>query len=98
MLELSFGFTRNRDTCILGFDEDRSSRRLDCLSEVSSETLVPAAPQRRLVRNRLELQFLAESRSVIEVVDECSFVLPPMEFFQNNTRKRVSTLYRIELS
>jgi len=38
--KLSFRFTRNRDTCILGFDEDRSSRRLDCLPEVSGETLV----------------------------------------------------------
>jgi hypothetical protein len=80
--KLSLRFTRNRDTRILGFDEDRSSRRLDCLPEVSGETLVPAAPQRRLVWDRLESQLLAEVRAVIEVVDECCFVLPPVEFLQ----------------
>lgn len=51
--ELSVRFTRDRDTRALGVDEDRLSGRLDGPAELACETLVLAAPQRRLVWYRL---------------------------------------------
>lgn len=65
----SLWFTRNRDTSILGVDEDRSSGRLACLTEVRREASVPAAPQCRLVRNRLQTQLFAELRTATEALD-----------------------------
>jgi hypothetical protein len=85
--KLSLRATWTRDTRILGFDQDRASRCLDRLPEACGETLVPAAPRCRLVWNRLEIKLLAEVRAVIEEVDECCFVLPPVEFFQNKHPK-----------
>lgn len=77
----SLWFTRNRDTRILGFDEDRSSGRLDCLTEVRREASVPAAPQCRLVRNRLQTQLFAEVRTAIEALDKRCLVVPSMDIF-----------------
>ena len=54
VLELLFRVTGNRDTCVLGFDEDRSSRRLDCLTEVGTEALVPTPPECRLIGDGIE--------------------------------------------
>ena len=81
ILKFPFRFTRSSDTRVLGFDEDRSSGSLDCLTQVRCEALVPTAPECRLVWDRLETQLFAELRAVDEVSDERCFVAPPMEFF-----------------
>ncbi len=60
MSKLSLWFMRNRDTCILGLDEDRSSSCLNRPAKTRCEAVVPTAPQRRLVRDHLKAESLAE--------------------------------------
>ncbi|GAB3324726.1 hypothetical protein GCM10027355_26280 [Haloplanus salinarum] len=82
ILQVSFWFAWHSDIRILGFDEDRSSRRLHCLTEGSGEPLVPTPPKCRRVGNRFQIKVLMYFWRGFEVFDKGRFVGPPVEFFQ----------------
>ncbi len=84
----SVWLSRDCDACILGLDEDCSRCGLDCVLEICSEAMVPAAPQRRLVRHRLQTQPITEIGVLGEVFDEGSVVVPAMAFFQQEQAKQ----------
>ena len=79
---LSFWLMRNRGTRVLGFDEVRSSCCLNGVLEIGREPMVPATPQCRLIRNRLQTELITEIGVLGEGFDEGIIVVPVMTFFQ----------------
>jgi len=76
-------FARDSDVGVLRFDENRSSCFLDRLPKSIREACVPTAPECRLLRNCLQPKPLAKFRMAFEVLVECCFVLPSVEFLQD---------------
>src|SRR6056297_570202 len=84
---MAFWVPRDCDIRVLGFDEDGPRSCLDGTAKVGGESFVPAAPQRRLVRDTFQTQLLAERRATLEILDQCGFVGPPVELFQQEHAK-----------
>jgi hypothetical protein len=87
---ISVQFTRNSDTRILGFDEDRSSGSLDCLTQVRCEALVPLRQSVDWSGTVSKPSCSQSSGRWMRYLTSAVSWLHPWSSFRMNIRKRVS--------
>lgn len=80
-------------------DQNRLGGRPDRLSRVAGESVVPAPLLRRVIGREVESQSLTEFWALLEVFEEGRFVIPAVEFFEqerpNELGPRVASPARI---